>query len=200
MTADLIFRDAKVITVDGDFRVAEAVAVRGARIAAVGAEADVMGLAGPGTRIIECQGRAVIPGLIDGHAHMDREGLKDALPSLAGCVSIADIVERIAALAARAKPGEWIVTMPVGEPPIYADVPETLAGSVSPTAGNWTGRRPTIRSISAPSGAPGAIARLWSRSPIHKPWPWPASPATPRRRRPVSRSRKTPKAANRRAD
>ena len=58
---------------------------------------------------------------------MDREGLKDALPSLAGCVSIADIVERIAALAARAKPGEWIVTMPVGEPPIYADVPETLA-------------------------------------------------------------------------
>ena len=127
MTADLILRDAKVITVDGDFRIAEALAVRGGRFAAVGAEVDVMGLAGPDTRIIECEGRAVIPGLIDGHAHMDREGLKDALPSLAGCTSIAEIVENIAALAVRAKPGAWIVTMPVGEPPIYDGVPETLA-------------------------------------------------------------------------
>jgi len=127
MNADLIIRDAKVITVDGDFRLAEAVAVLGARIAAVGAEADVMRLAGPGTRIIECEGRAVIPGMTDGHAHMDREGLKEALPSLSGCASVADIVDSIAALAARAKPGEWVVTMPVGEPPIYDDVPDTLA-------------------------------------------------------------------------
>ena len=127
MNADFILRDAKVITVDGDFRIAEAVAVTGATIAAVGAENDVMRLAGPETRVIDGGGRAVIPGMTDGHAHMDREGLKEALPSLSGCASVADIVERIAALAAQAKPGEWIVTMPVGEPPIFDGVPETLA-------------------------------------------------------------------------
>jgi hypothetical protein len=132
MNADLILRDAKVITVDGNFRIAEAVAVRGATIAAVGAEGDVMGLAGPDTRIIECEGRAVMPGMTDGHAHMDREGLKEALPSLSGCHSVDDIVERIAALAAQAEPGAWIVTMPVGEPPIYEGVPESLAEKCFP--------------------------------------------------------------------
>ncbi len=132
MNADLILRDAKVITVDGNFRIAEAVAVRGATIAAVGAEGDVMGLAGPDTRIIECEGRAVMPGMTDGHAHMDREGLKEALPSLSGCHSVDDIVENIAALAAQAEPGAWIVTMPVGEPPIYEGVPESLAEKCFP--------------------------------------------------------------------
>src|SRR5262245_58591880 len=81
----------------------------------------------PGTRIIDLKGKAVIPGLIDGHAHMDREGLKGVYPSLAGLHSIRDIQGRIADLAQRAKPGEWIVTMPIGDPPYFWDVPESLA-------------------------------------------------------------------------
>lgn len=125
---DLILRGGKVITVDSRFRMASAFAVKGGRFVAVGDNAAISRLAGEGTRIVEAAGRAVAPGLIDGHAHMDREGLKKLIyPSLAGCRSIADILDRIAALVRDAAPGEWIVTMPVGDPPNFFGVPDCLA-------------------------------------------------------------------------
>lgn len=125
---DLILRGGKVITVDSRFCMASAFAVKGGRFVAVGDDAAISRLAGEGTRIVEAAGRAVAPGLIDGHAHMDREGLKKLIyPSLAGCRSIADILDRIAALVRDAAPGEWIVTMPVGDPPNFFDVPDCLA-------------------------------------------------------------------------
>jgi predicted amidohydrolase YtcJ len=125
-TADLIVTRGKVVTVDRRFSIAEAVAAKGERIIAVGGAAEVGALAGPNTKVIDAQGRAVIPGLIDAHAHLDREGLKSVFPSLAGCRSIADIQSRIRELARKARPGEWIVTMPIGEPPYYFDVAKGL--------------------------------------------------------------------------
>ncbi len=126
--ADLVLRGGKVITADSRFRLASAFAVRDGRFVAVGDDAAVSALADEGTRVIDAAGRAVVPGLIDGHAHMDREGLKALIyPSLAGCASIADIQDRIRALARDAKPGEWIVTMPVGDPPNFFGVPDCLA-------------------------------------------------------------------------
>ncbi len=130
---DLIVSRGKVITVDSAFRLAEAVAVRGDRIVAVGGAAEIEALAGPGTRRIDAGGRAVAPGLIDGHAHLDREGLKPVFPSLAGCRSIDDILQRIEALVADAEPGQWILTMPIGDPPYYWDVPHSLAEKRFPT-------------------------------------------------------------------
>jgi predicted amidohydrolase YtcJ len=59
----------------------------------------------PGTQVVDLRGRAVIPGLIDGHAHMDREGLKSVFPSPCKVRSIHDIQDRIADLARDAKPG-----------------------------------------------------------------------------------------------
>lgn len=131
--ADLVITNAKVATLDPGDTIAEAVAISGDRIARIGRTADIEALAGPGTRVIDAGGRLVVPGLIDGHAHMDREGLKDVLPSLAGCRSIADIQDRIRDLASRTPPGEWIVTMPVGEPPFYEGVPANLAENRFPT-------------------------------------------------------------------
>ena len=131
--ADLVVTRGKVITVDPKNTIAEAVAVTGERIAAVGGAAEIEALIGPGTRRIDAGGRAVAPGLIDGHAHLDREGLKPVFPSLAGCRSINDVLARIAALVADAGPGEWIVTMPIGEPPYYWDVPANLAEGRFPT-------------------------------------------------------------------
>ncbi len=126
--ADLILRGGKVVTVDSRFRLASAFAVKDGRFIAVGDDAAISALAGEGTRVVEAAGRAVVPGLIDGHAHMDREGLKALIyPSLAGCASIADIQDRIRALAQAARPGEWIVTMPVGDPPNFFGVPDGLA-------------------------------------------------------------------------
>ena len=125
--ADLIITGGKVETLEDATRSATALAIAGERILAVGGDEQIRALAGAHTRCVDARGRRVIPGLIDGHAHMDREGLKDVLPSLSGCRSIAGITQRIAALAATTPRGEWIVTMPVGEPPFYQGVPENLA-------------------------------------------------------------------------
>lgn len=116
--ADLVLRGGSVITLAGGAQ-ATAVAVSGDRIAAVGNDACVSGLAGPATRVIELAGRTLMPGLTDGHAHLDREGLKALLPSVSGCRSIRELVDRLAGLAARTPQGAWIVTMPLGEPPEY---------------------------------------------------------------------------------
>ena len=74
-----------------------------------------------------------MPGLIDGHAHMDREGLKGVFPSLGKVRSIKDIQDRIAELARASRPGEWIVTMPIGDPPYYFDMPDLLTEKRWPT-------------------------------------------------------------------
>ena len=85
------------------------------------------------TRVVDLGGATVIPGLVDAHAHLDREGLKYRLPSLARCRSIADVQALIRSQTARRAPGEWIVTMPVGAPPFYLDQAEGLADKRWPT-------------------------------------------------------------------
>lgn len=131
--ADLILTGGKVLTLDDRFSVAEAVAVRDGRILAAGPDAMVARHRGPHTQEIALGGRTMMPGLIDGHAHMDRAGLRQVLPSLAGCRSIAEVQARIAELARGKAPGEWIVTMPLGEPPFYRDPERGLAEGRWPT-------------------------------------------------------------------
>ena len=133
MAADLILHGGTVITIDPAFRLAEAVAVADDRIVAVGGNAEVRALAHGYTCLIDLGGRAVVPGLVDAHAHMDREGLKTVCPSLAGAASIEDVLQRIEALVRVAAPGEWIVTMPLGDPPYYFDVPQNLKEGRFPT-------------------------------------------------------------------
>src|SRR5687768_12781002 len=89
--ADIVLHGGRIITVDPRFSVQEAVALSGNRIVFVGGNAEALRLADARTRTIDLRGRAVMPGLIDGHAHMDREGLKRVFPSLADARSIADV-------------------------------------------------------------------------------------------------------------
>src|SRR6185503_20134759 len=131
--ADTILFNGKVLTVDKDFSIAQAVAIRDGRFLAVGSNNEVRKTSGPTTRMIDLRGRTVIPGLIDGHAHMDREGLKSIYPSLGGAKSIDDILKIIELEVRKAKPGEWVVTMPVGDPPFYLDVPGNLKENRLPT-------------------------------------------------------------------
>src|SRR5690349_9294867 len=70
--ADVVLTNGKIITVDSKFTVAQAVAIRGDRFIAVGSNAEIGRLAGPNTRRIDLGGKAVIPGLIDAHAHLTR--------------------------------------------------------------------------------------------------------------------------------
>ena len=132
-SASLVLRGGKIITLDDNFTIAQAVAIRDDRIVAVGLDSAMTAYTEPGTRVVDLQGKTVIPGLIDGHAHMDREGLKAIFPSLGRVRSITDIQQRIAELARKSKPGEWIVTMPIGDPPFYLDVPNILAEKRWPT-------------------------------------------------------------------
>ncbi len=130
---DMVLYGGNVVTLDSALHTAEAVAITGDRIAEVGASRDIRRLAGADTRLVDLAGRTVVPGLVDAHAHMDREGLKLLYPSLAGARSIDDVLQRIEALVKAAAPGDWIVTMPLGDPPYYLDVPGNLRERRFPT-------------------------------------------------------------------
>ena len=133
MRPDLVLYGGNVVTLDPALHTAEAVAITGDRIAEVGAARDIRRLAGADTRLVDLAGRTVVPGLVDAHAHMDREGLKLLYPSLAGARSIDDVLQRIEARVKAATPGDWIVTMPLGDPPYYLDVPGNLREKRFPT-------------------------------------------------------------------
>jgi predicted amidohydrolase YtcJ len=131
--ADIILANGRVLTFDDARPRAEAVAIIGECVVEVGGADLVERRRGPSTRLIDVEGGCVLPGFNDAHAHMEREGLKQQRLSLAGAKSVADILARIRAAATRAGKGEWIVTMPVGEPPHYFDAIEGLAEKRMPT-------------------------------------------------------------------
>jgi predicted amidohydrolase YtcJ len=106
---DLVIHNAKVITVDKAFSIAEGVAVKDGRIVAVGLNDDVRRLAGPRTDVVDLRGRTMLPGFHDTHSHAVQMGLN--LPvamDLTTVTSIEDIRRIVARRVASAKPGEWI--------------------------------------------------------------------------------------------
>jgi len=129
---DIIITTGTVRTFDAQDRVTEAIAINGTRVLAVGAAADLKARATAATRLIDLPGATVTPGINDAHAHMEREGLKLRRPSLAGCRSIADIQALIRAETQKTKPGDWIVTMPIGAPPFFFNAVAQLAEGRAP--------------------------------------------------------------------
>ncbi|MFL6797512.1 MAG: amidohydrolase [Xanthobacteraceae bacterium] len=132
---DLILHGGKIITLDGASRLAQAIAVCAGRITAVGEDAAVLKEAGPSTKRIDLQGRSVLPGFFDSHPHADREGLKarGGIP-IEGLHSVAEIAEIVRRAAQSTPPGEWIVLMPMGEPPHeYISRPDQLVDGRFPT-------------------------------------------------------------------
>jgi hypothetical protein len=105
--ADLVLFNANVITVEPEKPRARAVAVAGDRILYVGADAGALALAGPGARILNLQGRTLVPGFNDDHVHTLAFGAFYLEPILWGksCEEIAAIV---AAEARKRKPGETV--------------------------------------------------------------------------------------------
>jgi len=120
--ADIILTNGKVITVDNRFSIAQAVAIRGDRIVAVGTTADITRLAGPNTRRIDLAGKSAIPGLIDNHAHLMEEG-KIWLQELRldGITTRRQALEMMRAKAASSRPGEWVYTLGGFTPDQFTD-------------------------------------------------------------------------------
>ncbi|MEO1370160.1 MAG: amidohydrolase family protein, partial [Acidobacteriota bacterium] len=106
--ADLILYNGKITTMDPDHPAAEAVAVTGGRISAVGAAAELM--ANPGAaRTIDLHGQRVIPGLIDSHTHIIRQGNNFAMELRWDHVpSLADGLALLKQQARRTPAGQWI--------------------------------------------------------------------------------------------
>ncbi len=75
--ADLVLYHGTVLTVDAKDSVAQALAVRGGKIIAVGTDREILRLAGPRTRRIDLNGRTATPGLIDSHAHIADGGVAE---------------------------------------------------------------------------------------------------------------------------
>jgi predicted amidohydrolase YtcJ len=88
---------------------AEALAILGDRVEAVGAERDIMKLKGPSTQVIELAGHFVMPGFNDAHMHLANAGFQRLTVDLLGVKSLTEFRDRVRARVETAEPGEWIV-------------------------------------------------------------------------------------------
>src|SRR5687767_3721688 len=119
---DAILTGGKVITVDDRFTIAQAIAVQGDRIVAVGTNDQISALAGAATRRIDLAGRAVVPGMIDNHAHYMEEGVlwTDEL-RLDNVTTRAQAIEMMKAKAASLPPERWVYTLGGWSPDQFTD-------------------------------------------------------------------------------
>ena len=107
---DLVLLDGKIVTVDAESSLREALAVRDGRIAALGSTAEIRRLAGPATRVVELGGRTVIPGLIDSHLHAVRAALSFSTEvNWIGARSLREAMARISEAARLRPPGAWLI-------------------------------------------------------------------------------------------
>jgi predicted amidohydrolase YtcJ len=112
----VVYRGGPVLTMDGESRVVEALATEGERIVAVGSDADLRPFIEDGARVVDLQGRALLPGFIDAHGHFPGAGIYAVLvdlnsPPIGDVDDIEGLVARLAARAARSDPGDWVVGM-----------------------------------------------------------------------------------------
>lgn len=107
--ADMVLLNAKVITVDDTNTEAEAVAVKGDTIYAVGTTAEISDMIGDATEVIDLEGKTVVPGLIESHAHFLGLGKAKTRIDLSNANNWDEIVYLVLKAAETAKPGEWIL-------------------------------------------------------------------------------------------
>jgi predicted amidohydrolase YtcJ len=107
--ADLIVHNARIYTVDRTNRIAEAIAITGDRIAAVGRNADVLTRRGAQTRLIDARQSAVVPGLHDAHGHFVGLGESLQIVDLRGTASYDEVIDRVRRRVEKAAAGEWVL-------------------------------------------------------------------------------------------
>ena len=108
-TPDLILVGGKVVTVDDEQPSAEAIAIEGDKILAIGSNEEILKLAGEDTQTIQLDGQLVIPGFIDGHAHITALGTSKMMLDLSKAQNWSDIERQVAEAVKTTPKGQWII-------------------------------------------------------------------------------------------
>ena len=107
--ADSVYHHGRIYTVDAEQRWVEAVAIKGGRFVAVGRDSEIAPFIGTTTRVVDLQGRMVMPGIHDMHLHPIEGGFQQLVEcSFPFVTPLADIVAKISECARHKKKGEWI--------------------------------------------------------------------------------------------
>ncbi|MFB7215426.1 amidohydrolase [Streptomyces sp. NPDC056255] len=133
--AHLVLRNARIHTVDPELPEAQAMAVVDGRIAWLGSDEDANGWTGPGTQVIDAEGKLVLPGFVDAHNHV-RLGSDDACVQLSGAATLDEVHARIRAWHTANPDAGWIEAeafdysaIPDGRMPTAADL-DPVTGDV----------------------------------------------------------------------
>jgi predicted amidohydrolase YtcJ len=106
--ADIVLRNGKVYTANDRAPRAEAVAIRGDKIAFVGRNGDAQRLIGPNTKVVDLRGAAVFPGFTDAHVHLAGIGAREMNLNLEGTTSLEDFLARVKARVDQTRTGQWV--------------------------------------------------------------------------------------------
>jgi predicted amidohydrolase YtcJ len=142
-TADTVLFNGKILTVDKEFSVREALAIAHGRVLATGTSSAMKQLADDKARLIDLGGRTVIPGLTDGHIHGIRAALTFGTEvNWIGVPSLKEALEKMRSVARTQKPGSWIVVA-------GGWTEEQLPRSAGLARRRWRRQHPIIPSISS---------------------------------------------------
>ena len=106
--ADLVLTNGRLVTVEESQPEAQAIAVTGDRIVAVGSSGDIRQYVGPATKVVDVSGQLVVPGFVEGHGHFTGVGAAQLNLNLMNARSWDEIVTMVAEAVKTAKPGQWI--------------------------------------------------------------------------------------------
>ena len=103
-----VFHNGKIVTVDPEFRIVQAMAIRDGRILAVGSNDEILGLAGSGTERVDLAGKTVLPGLIDSHVHAPAASMYEFEQPVPDMQTIDDVLAYFRERAEKTEAGRWI--------------------------------------------------------------------------------------------
>lgn len=107
-TADIVFKNGTIYTVDGNNSTAEAVAVKDGMIIAIGSTADISKHEGDGTEVVDLNGKTMTPGFIESHGHLMGIGYNKLELDLMHVKTYDELVEKVAEAVEKSQPGDWI--------------------------------------------------------------------------------------------
>jgi predicted amidohydrolase YtcJ len=107
-SADAIFINGNIYTVNEKQPHAEAIAVKGDRIVFVGSNTEVKEFQAANTRVIDLHGRTVVPGMTDAHHHLEGVGFREMTLNLEGITNLQDFLAKVKEKVDQTKPGEWV--------------------------------------------------------------------------------------------